>query len=167
MRRPLSRLDLLAVILFLSVSVRWPVKHSKNTELRRLAAMAKQRLHPINLSSVQSSRSSPQPWSVLFPNTTSHPIKNNLVFIRLNAGTAFAGLTGTAKNRGDLCIPNFSSYNKLLKTSVDSTPTCTRLQRTHAWSFFPPGRSKYYSQEEALRHSLENALFWTLTSSGA
>lgn len=28
--------------------------------------------------------------------------KNNLVFIRLNAGTAFAGLTGITKNRGDL-----------------------------------------------------------------
>lgn len=45
--------------------------------------------------------------------------KKQLGFYQLNAGTAFEGLTGIAKERGDLCIANFSSYNKLLKTSVD------------------------------------------------
>lgn len=58
---------------------------------------------------------------------TRHQV-NNLGFIRLNAGAALAGLTKIAKNRGDLCVADFSSYI-LLKTSVDSSPTHTRLQR--------------------------------------
>lgn len=36
---------------------------------------------------------------------------NKLGFIRLNAGTALAGLTRIAKNRGDLCVTGFPHTN--------------------------------------------------------
>lgn len=96
---------------------------------------------------------------------TRHQV-NYLGFIRLNAETALAGLTRIAKNRGDLCAADFSSY-KLLKTSVDSSSTHTRLQRTHDACSHSPPRSKYYSQEGAQLHSLEKSLFQIRISPGA
>lgn len=58
-----------------------------------------------------------------------------------------AGLTSIAKNRGDGCVADFYSY-KLLKTSEDSSPTHTGLQRTRCLLTLPskikipqPGRS--------------------------
>lgn len=141
--------------------MRWPVKQNKNTEVRQLAAVAKQGLHPINLSLVQGSRSSPQPWSVLFPNATSHQIKNLLFLIWLSAGTAFPGLTGIAENRGDLYCKFFLIW--LTENLNGFTSNLYYITKDTYLSILPSRKTKYYSQQGALLHSLENSLFWTWT----
>lgn len=69
-------------------------------------------------------------------------------------GLLWQGLQGLPRTEVISVVADFSSY-KLLKTSVDSTPTHTRLQRTYNACSLSPPRSKHCSQEGAQLHSPE------------
>lgn len=81
-------------------------------------------------------------------------------------GLLWQGLQGLPRTEVLSVLADFSSY-KLLKTSVDSTPTHTRLQRTHNACSLSPPRSKHYSQEGVQVHSPGKSLFQTQISPGA
>lgn len=81
-------------------------------------------------------------------------------------GLLWQGLQGLPRTEVISVVADFSSY-KLLKTSVDSTPTHTRLQRTYDACSLSPPRSKHCSQEGAQLHSPEKSLFQTWISPGA
>lgn len=102
-QRPLPRLDSLAVILFLSLPVRWAVKHrrAQNEMLGSTGKAEGASYKPVLTAEKQDT-------TTTLKCATRHQV-NNLGFIRFNAGTVLAGLRRIAKNRGDGCVADFSS----------------------------------------------------------
>lgn len=140
MQRPLPRLDVLAVLLFLSQPVMWPVRH--RTQSWDVWQHWQSRGCILQTSPHCREAGHHHKLEVCY-----QALGKQIGFYQIKCWDCLGrAYKDCQEQRWSLCY-RFSSY-KLLKISMDSSPTCTRLQRTQCLFTVPskikiaqPGRS--------------------------